>query len=60
MNISEKRKTALYEAIAEPITQLRIENNAGFSIEEMDEQLFRLQHEIWRGVHKTLGIKSPA
>lgn len=56
MKISEKKKTELYKAIHEPIMQLRIRQNAGFSIEQMDEKLYALNNEIWKEVIKTLNI----
>lgn len=56
MIVSEKRATAIYNAISNPIQDLRIENSAGFSIEEMDEKLFKLEQEIFKKLSIALDL----
>lgn len=57
MRISKERSLSLYcSAILDPIMALRIENNGGLSIEEMDEKLFKLEKEIWRRVCRELNL----
>ena len=61
MKLSDKRQTELYEALAEPITQLRIRLQNGHldSNQQMDRALFDLQSEIWRRVHEALKLEGP-
>ena len=57
MRISENKAKSAYSAIADPITDLRIENAGGMTIEKMDEKLFNLQNEIWRRLCKELNLQ---
>lgn len=62
MRISDKRKSALYEAISEPVMNLRIElAQAGLIDTEdgLDNNLFQLSLEQWREVCKALDIDEP-
>lgn len=60
MIISEKRHKKLYNAFSDPIMGLRIENNGGMSIEEMDEKLFKLEIEIHKRIVAALDLhKAP-
>jgi hypothetical protein len=58
VRISETKASEVYAAISDPITDLRIKQNRGMTIEEMDERLFNLQSEIWRKVHKALNLET--
>jgi hypothetical protein len=58
VKLSEKKKSELYEAISEPITQLRIMLTKGQI--DVDSELFDLQHNIWREVHKALNLDGTA
>ena len=58
MRISDKKAAATYEAISKPITDLRVENNGGLSIEEMDKRLFDLEQKIWINVVDSLNLKT--
>jgi len=60
MKLSKQRTTALYQAICEPITQLRIANTASehpIPMCDLDERLYRIQHKIWREVHTVLNLE---
>jgi len=59
--LSEKKRSEVYEAIAGPITQQRIElqNYGSPNSELLDSKLFKMQNEIWRRVHKALNIEGP-
>lgn len=63
MNISEKRKTALYTAIFEPFMGMRVAVRNSFDVlgqknaDDIDEKLFRLQLSVWDDVKKALEIK---
>jgi hypothetical protein len=65
MRISDKKRTELYKAFSEPITQLRINlsredvTTGHINGEAADEKLFKLEHEIWKSICKTLGIDKP-
>jgi len=59
MIISEKRHAKLYKAISDPIMDLRIKNNAGFTIEKMDKKLFDLEIEIHKQIVKALDLHRP-
>lgn len=61
MKLSDKRQSELYEAFAEPITQLRIRLVRGEldSNQQMDKALHDLQNEIWRRVHAALKLEGP-
>ena len=56
MKLSAKRKTALFNAIHEPIINLRISRYPG-SGDELDTKLFDLRGEIWAEVKKALEIE---
>ncbi len=58
MKLSDKKQGDLYNAIADPIIDLRVESQRGLSIENMDSRLFNMQQEIWRRVHKALNLYS--
>ena len=53
MNLSDARKSRLYDAIHEPIMDERIRFKGH---EELDEKLFELELEIWRRVKVALNI----
>lgn len=57
MKLSDKNKSRLYKAASDPITDLRIKQNGGLSIKEMDNELFLLEQKIWRNVKQVLNIK---
>ena len=58
MKASEKTRSALYEAISEPIMKSRIDigMNGSPSSEQMDNILYSLEREIWAEVRKALNI----
>ncbi len=60
MRLTEKGTRNLYEAIAEPIMdlRLRIQRSGSPSSEQMDDMLFMLNHDIWIKVHNSLNLKS--
>lgn len=55
MKISEKRRSALYSAIFEPIMLVRIKGEKG--VVDWDRELFDLNRQIWREVQKVLGLE---
>ena len=67
MRLSEKRESALYDAIREPLMRARIANKkrAGqtssfrnvVDADEVDAALFNLETEIWRRVCDALGVE---
>jgi hypothetical protein len=57
MVISEKRHTQLYNAISDPIVDLRIKSCKGISIERMDKLLFNLEIEIYKRISKSLALQ---
>lgn len=62
MDLSDKRHSALYAAISEPVMSSRIairhsENVLGQkNVGDIDDLLYHLQLEIWREVRKVLNI----
>ena len=57
MKISEKRSGELYEAMKEPIMRLRLQNcRQAPSEKELDELLFKLEQEIWKGIKRALNL----
>ena len=62
MNISEKNRSKLYEAISEPIMRKRIaiKNSEGViglkNAKDIDDLMYRLEREIWVEVRKALNI----
>jgi len=59
MRISDKRAAAVYSAIADPITELRVSSYSGqHTLEEMDEKLFKLQQEIWWRLIEELNLET--
>jgi len=59
MKISEERKSKLYDAISEPIMQLRIDlqRYGSLNSELLDSKLFKVEADIWREVHKILNLE---
>jgi len=57
MIIGEKRHKELYSAISDPIMDLRIKNNGGMTIEEMDEKLFALETAIYKRITTALDLQ---
>ena len=62
MRLSEARASKLYDAIYEPIMDLRLSYTKAkpLKADELDDELFRLQHNIWRAVHSALNLEGPA
>jgi hypothetical protein len=58
MKMSEERQQKLYAAIADPITELRIKWLRSGGGNTRDDELFNLQHKIWRNVHTALNLDS--
>lgn len=59
MKLSDKREEDLYNSIATPIMDLRVENQAGMlSVQDLDSRLYDMQKEIWKRTHKALNLKS--
>lgn len=58
MRLSEKRSSALYDAIREPVMDLRLEytKSQPINADELDLKLFRLEQRIWQGVCKELRL----
>jgi len=62
MKLSAKRCSAVYEAISEPIMQKRITVKNSEHIlgekntRDIDDLLFKLQHDIWTEIKKVLDI----
>ena len=56
MVISKKRHAALYKAISDPIMDLRVANNGGISIEEIDQNLLNLEREIYNRIKVVLDL----
>lgn len=58
MKISDKRASALYEAIREPVMTMRLSYTKArpISADELDARLFKLEQEIWREVRKALNL----
>lgn len=61
MKLSDKRQTELYEAFAEPITQLRIRalRDELDRKDDLDKALHDLRQDIWRRVHEALKLEGP-
>ena len=61
MRLNEKRKSELYNAISEPIMDVRItiQKYGSPSSEDIDSRLFRMQSEIWKRVHNALNLAGP-
>ena len=59
MVISEKKKIEAYEAISEPIMDLRVAMRGKGEVDPLvhDSDLFRLEIEIWRRLKLALNIK---
>lgn len=55
MKLSEKRTTAVYQGISDPIMGLRIELEQGKTI-ITEHVLYDLEQIIWRNVAKSLDI----
>lgn len=62
MKLSDKKKSELYAAIAEPIMdeRLMLQKYGSPGSEQLDERLFKMQNDIWRRVHKALNLDDPA
>ena len=61
MRISEKKATACYNAIDDPIRKLRIDVYSGkLTLEQIEAKLSKVQDEIWRGVIKELNLETIA
>lgn len=62
MNLSEKKRSALYEAISEPIMQKRIAVAQSEAVlgkknaRDIDDLLYKLERDIWAEVRKALNI----
>lgn len=56
MHVSKKKKKKIYNAIFDPVTELRIANSSGMSIEKMDEALFKLERSIRNNITTALNI----
>lgn len=62
MKISEKKKSALYKAIYEPIMELRVEigmavkDGKPISTEGLDELLYRIPEQVWNDQKRVLNI----
>jgi hypothetical protein len=60
MRMSDPKKAELYNSISEPIMKRRIGiariNRKSVGANTVDEMLFALEQEIWRGLKKTLNI----
>lgn len=61
MELSEKRRSEVYNAIYEPIFKLRIENRDRNGLPEkyLDDELFAMTETIWRDICKALKVKDP-
>ena len=60
MKVSERRKAVAYEAISDPIMDLRISTKMGnrkVDPLELDGELFKLEIEIWKRLKSALSIK---
>ena len=56
MRMSEEKQTELYAAIHEPIMKMRIKYLREFKNNELDDQLFKLNNDIWSEVHLVLNL----
>ena len=58
MRISDDKRYALYEAISEPIMKARITlARTTAKHPEVDDELFALTDEIWKGICKELNVE---
>jgi len=60
VRVRETKKAAAYESISDPIMDLRISTKmTGSKIDplELDDELFKLEIEIWQRVKKALNIE---
>lgn len=57
MKMSEKKRSKVYAAISDPVVELRL--NLMKDRPVTDEQLYRLELEIWRRVHEALKLEGP-
>lgn len=58
MIVSISRLAKLYDAIHNPITELRCENHAAPSVEEMDILLAKLENDIKEKIIKALNLQT--
>lgn len=59
MKMSDKRKSELYDCIANPIENFRLKLIRE-KRQATDAELFRLQSLIWKQVHRCLKLDGPA
>jgi len=59
MRMSEKKRMELYNAISERIMGFRIgiKTNPPTNDNSLDDRLFRLELDIWKGLKKSLNIE---
>lgn len=63
MRLSEKKKSALYAAIHEPIMQKRIHISQSSNVlgdknaKDLDELMFSLNHQIWNQIKTVLKLE---
>ena len=60
MRLSETRKSALYRAVYQNVTNLRIEiaKNPDINARTLDERLVDLERTIWNDIELALNLKS--
>ena len=58
MKISQKKRSELYKAIADPIMDLRLKNQHGSANDrrKMDDHLFNLEREIYDKIKNVLNL----
>lgn len=56
MKMSEKKRSAIYEAIANPIMDLRISLEREYNQDSLDQKLFKLEQQIWTKLKIALGL----
>jgi hypothetical protein len=56
MKISQKRFKKLYDAIYNPIMDLRVKNKMG-NVKDIDEELFVLENRIYKEVKEALELQ---
>ena len=56
MKISRKKFNKLYDAIYEPIMDLRVKNKMG-DIEDLDEELYMLENRIYQELKQALELQ---
>ena len=60
MKMSEKKRSEVYNAINTPIQNLRMKYIRNRMVgQDVDGDLFALNNEIWRAVHKALNLEGP-